>query len=184
MRTLSVALGVLALAVCVGTPARAQQKPSKAREQFERAVQLRTALETCAPSDRTVDAYKQAILSFKKVYTLAPQAEEVTPSLVAVAELYAEMGRQYDGDYFKSAIDGYNFLLKQYPHSRYAPSALIRHRQNSAGRSEESGRRGDQHSKMWRSAIPKSPKANEAGAALKQIAQLREDEARRAAAVD
>ncbi|MGA8072053.1 MAG: tetratricopeptide repeat protein, partial [Candidatus Acidiferrales bacterium] len=86
---------------------------------------MRTALETCAPSDRTVDAYKQAILSFKKVYSLAPQAEEVTPSLVAVAELYAEMGRQYDGDYFKSAIDGYNFLLKQYPHSRYAPSALF-----------------------------------------------------------
>ena len=35
------------------------------------------------------------------------------------------MGRQYDGDYFKSAIDGYNFLLKQYPHSRYAASSLF-----------------------------------------------------------
>lgn len=182
MRTLSVALGVLALAVCVGTPARAQQKPSKAREQFERAVQMRTALETCAPSDRTVDAYKQAILSFKKVYSLAPQAEEVTPSLVAVAELYAEMGRQYDGDYFKSAIDGYNFLLKQYPHSRYAPSALF-----AIGKIQQDDLKNpDAAETTFKQVVqryPKSPKANEAGAALKQIAQLREEEARRAASV-
>ena len=72
MRTLSLVLGVLALAVCVGASAQSRQRPSKAREQFERAVQMRTALESSAPADRAIDAYKQAILSFRKVYTISP----------------------------------------------------------------------------------------------------------------
>ena len=181
MRTLSLVLGVLALAVCVSTPAQTQQKSTKAREQFERAVGLRTALESGAPADRTVGAYNQAILAFKKVYTISAQAEEVTPSLVAIAELYAEMGRQYDGDYFKSAIDGYNFLLKQYPHSRYAPSALF-----AIGKIQQDDLKNLDAAEITfknvQQRYAKSPKANEAGAALKQIAQVRDEATRRAAA--
>ncbi len=181
MRAILAGLGVLTLAVCSATAARPQQKSAKARDQFERAVELRTALESCAPADRTVDAYKQAILSFKRVYTLAPQAEEVTPSLVAIAELYAEMGRQYDGDYFKSAIDGYNFLLKQYPHSRYAPSSLF-----AIGKIQQDDLKNwDAAEKTFKDLLhryPKSPKAVESSAALKQIAQVREEEATRVAA--
>src|SRR5271154_657362 len=183
MRTLSLVLGVLALAVCSSTPAQTQQKSTKAREQFERAVGLRTALESGAPADRTLGAYNQAILAFKKVYTISAQAEEVTPSLVAIAELYAEMGRQYDGDYFKSAIDGYNFLLKQYPHSRYAASALF-----AIGKIQlDDLKNPDAGEITFKNVVqryPKSPKANEAGAALKQIAQAREEATRRAASVN
>jgi N-acetylmuramoyl-L-alanine amidase len=181
MRTLSLVLGVLALAVCASTPAQTQQKSTKAREQFERAVGLRTALESGAPADRTVAAYNQAILAFKKVYTISAQAEEVTPSLVAVAELYAEMGRQYDGDYFKSAIDGYNFLLKQYPHSRYAASSLY-----AIGKIQQDDLKNLEAAEITYKSVmqrfPQSPKASEAGTALKQIAQVRDDATRRAAA--
>jgi N-acetylmuramoyl-L-alanine amidase len=180
MRTLSLVLGVLALAVCVSTPAQSQQKSTKAREQFERAVGLRTALESGAPADRTVGAYNQAILSFRKVYSISAQAEEVTPSLVAIAELYAEMGRQYDGDYFKSAIDGYNFLLKQYPHSRYAASSLF-----AIGKIQQDDLKNPDAAEITFKNVlqryPKSPKASEASAALKQIAQLREEATQRAA---
>jgi N-acetylmuramoyl-L-alanine amidase len=180
MRTLSLVLGVLALAVCVSTPAQSQQKATKAREQFERAVGLRTALESGAPADRTVGAYNQAILSFRKVYSISAQAEEVTPSLVAIAELYAEMGRQSDGDYFKSAIDGYNFLLKQYPHSRYAASSLF-----AIGKIQQDDLKNPDAAEITFKNVlqryPKSPKATDASAALKQIAQLREEATQRAA---
>ena len=180
MRTLSLVLGVLALAVCVSTPAQSQQKATKAREQFERAVGLRTALESGAPADRTIGAYNQAILSFRKVYSISAQAEEVTPSLVAIAELYAEMGRQYDGDYFKSAIDGYNFLLKQYPHSRYAASSLF-----AIGKIQQDDLKNPDAAEITFKNVlqryPKSPKATDASAALKQIAQLREEATQRAA---
>ena len=39
--------------------------------------------------------------------------------------LYEEMGRQFEPKYFQSAIDTYNFLLKQYPGSRYRAEAII-----------------------------------------------------------
>ena len=35
------------------------------------------------------------------------------------------MGRLFDPKYFQSAIDAYNFLLKQYPGSRYRGEALL-----------------------------------------------------------
>ena len=83
----------------------APTRTSEARLQFERAVRLRTQLEGYLPRDRSLANYKDTIAAYHKVYLLSPQAEEVTPSLVAEAELYCEMGKQFDGKYFQSAID-------------------------------------------------------------------------------
>ena len=41
------------------------------------------------------------------------------------SELYEEMGRLFDAKYFQSAIDSYNFLLKQYPGSRYRAAGAL-----------------------------------------------------------
>jgi N-acetylmuramoyl-L-alanine amidase len=100
-------------------------KNSAAREQFERAVRMRTQLEGYLPRDRSLANYKDTIAAYHKVYLLSPQAEEVTPSLIAEAELNREMGRQFDAKYFQTAIDTYNFLLKEYPRSQYRPQALF-----------------------------------------------------------
>jgi len=69
--------------------------------------------------DRTLADYKQTVAAYQKVYLITPQAEEVTPALIAEAELYQQMARQFDEKIFQSAIDTYNFLLKQYPETRY-----------------------------------------------------------------
>ncbi|MFZ0411663.1 MAG: N-acetylmuramoyl-L-alanine amidase [Candidatus Acidiferrales bacterium] len=114
----------LALVVSFAAPARADRK-SDAREQFERAVSLRTQLEGYLPKDRSLANYKQTVNAFHKVYLISTQAEEVTPSFIAQAEIYCEMGKQFDPKYFQSAIDSYNFLLKQYPGSRYRGDALF-----------------------------------------------------------
>ena len=45
------------------------------------------------------------IAAYHKVYLIDPQADEVTPALIAEAELYQEMGRHFDPKYFQSAID-------------------------------------------------------------------------------
>ncbi len=117
-------------------------KKSDAREQFERAVKMRTMLEGYLEKDRSLSDYKQTVAAYHKVYLISAQAEEVTPSLVAEAELYQEMGRLFDPMYFQSAVDAYNFLLKQYPGSRYRGAALLRHRADSERRSEQAGRCG------------------------------------------
>ncbi|MGC2421645.1 MAG: N-acetylmuramoyl-L-alanine amidase [Candidatus Acidiferrales bacterium] len=113
-----------ALVLSLGSAARAD-KVSDARDQFESAVKMRTMLEGYLEKDRSLDDYQQTIAAYYKVYLISPQAEEVTPSFIAQAELYQEMGRLYDPRYFQSAIGAYNFLLKQYPGSRYCSEALL-----------------------------------------------------------
>jgi N-acetylmuramoyl-L-alanine amidase len=93
----------------------------------------------------------------------------VTPSLVAEAELYEEMGRLFNARYFQSAIDAYNFLLKQYPDSRYRGEAMLAIAQiekddlNKTAEAEASY-------KDYLKKFPHSEKTAEARQALREIA--------------
>ena len=73
----------------------------------------------------------QTIAAFHKVYLISTSADEVTPSLIAEAELYEEMGRAFDPKYFQNAIRAYQFLLKQYPESRYRGECASLDREDS-----------------------------------------------------
>jgi N-acetylmuramoyl-L-alanine amidase len=161
-----------ALAVCIALPVRADKK-SDAREQFESAVSMRTMLEGYLEKDRTLSNYKQTISAYHKVYLTTPQADEVTPSLVAEGELYQEMGRLYDPKYFQSAVDVYNFLLKQYPGSRYRGEALLAIAQiqkDDLKKPDDAEASYTEYLKRF----PRSDKAGDARAALKEIAANRE----------
>src|ERR1700677_4617113 len=162
----------LALLACLAAPIRADRK-NEARDQFERAVRLRTILEGAPQRDRKISDYKQVITSFHRVYLITPSAEEVTPALIAEAELYEEMGRAYDAKYFQSAIETYNFLLKQYPGSRYRGEALF-----SIGKLQKDELSEPEAAEVtlkdYLKRFPKSDKSDEARAELKEIADTRE----------
>jgi N-acetylmuramoyl-L-alanine amidase len=172
----AVFLAFLMLLVCPAAGARARaNKRMEAREQFERAVRLRTTLESTPQKERTLPDYKQTIAAYHRVYLISPQSEEVTPSLIAEGELYQEMGRRFDPKYFKSAVDSYNFLLKQYPGSRYRSEALF-----AVGKiQKENLDRPDDAEVTFKEFLrryPKSNKADGAREALKEIADAREDQ--------
>ena len=93
--TTAIALAVL---LCAVSPARADKK-SDAREQFARAVKMRTMLEGYLEKDRSRSDYIQTIAAYHKVYMITPLADDATSSLMAEAELYREMGRLYDPQY-------------------------------------------------------------------------------------
>ncbi len=172
-RAIPAALGFLTAIVCLAVPARAQNN-DQARRQFEKAVALRTELESRPQGQRSFEAYKLTVAAYKKVYAYSSQAEEVTPALVAAAELSIEMGREYDPVYFKAAIDSYNFLLKEYPHSRYASSALF----SIADIQRNELKQPDAAEKTYKDFIqrfPKSPRVLDARTALGEIAQERGD---------
>ena len=162
----------IALSLCPVPSALADTK-SEARDQFERAVKMRTMLEGYLPRDRALADYKQTIAAYHKVYVLSAQAEEVTPSLIAEAELYREMGRQFDAKYFQTAIDTYNFLLKQYPGSRYRGEALFAIAQIQEA-DQNNANAAEATYKDFLKRYPKNDKANDARAALKEIAAARE----------
>jgi N-acetylmuramoyl-L-alanine amidase len=162
----------LALAVPLCALAKTDHKMD-AREQFERAVRMRTTLEGTPQKDRSLVDYRATVSAYHKVYLISAQAEEVTPSLIAEAELYEEMGRLFDAKYFQSAIDSYNFLLKQYPGSRYRQQA-----QYAIGLVQKDGLHqpdlAEATLKDYIKRYPKSDLASDARVALKDIADTRE----------
>jgi len=115
----------LLAAMCVAPDARAAtDKKTQAREQFEQAVKMRTMLEGYLPADRSLGDYKQTINAYHKVYLISAQADDATLALIAEGELYEEMGKQFERRYFENAIASYDFLMTQYPQSRYRAQAL------------------------------------------------------------
>jgi N-acetylmuramoyl-L-alanine amidase len=155
-------------------PVHADRK-SAAREQFERAVKMRTVLEGYLEKDRSLSDYRQTISAYHKIYLISTQVVEVTPSLVAEGELYEEMGRLFDPKYFQSAIDAYNFLLKQYPGSRYRAAALFAIAQIQKDDLDKPGD-AEVTYKEYVKRFPRADKANEAREALKEIASNANEE--------
>ncbi len=86
---------------------------------------MRTRLESLPPDQRSIDQYNHVIAAYKRVPAIKPKGDLVTASIVATAELYADMGRIFDEKYFDSAIEAYNQVLTDFPNSRYAASCLL-----------------------------------------------------------
>ena len=101
-------------------------KRQSASTQFLRAQDLRIALTNKTTEKRTLEDYKQVVNTFRRVYMITPHAAEVPDALLAVAELYTEMGERFGRSYFQSAVDTYQFLIREYPASRYCQDAYLR----------------------------------------------------------
>ncbi|MDE3110220.1 MAG: N-acetylmuramoyl-L-alanine amidase, partial [Acidobacteriota bacterium] len=123
-RLLVIAGFALIFSLCLPACARADEM-SDARDQFARAVTMRTMLEGLLEKDRSLADYKKTVDAYHKVYLITPDSEDCTAALMAEGELYEDMGRLYDAKYYGDAIGAYRFLLKQYPGSRYRGSALL-----------------------------------------------------------
>ncbi|MGB8475052.1 MAG: N-acetylmuramoyl-L-alanine amidase [Candidatus Acidiferrum sp.] len=131
-----IALGIAAAGICGGvyagpTPSAATQskrtlKREAADAQFARAEKERATLNGKPTEKRTLSEYKQAVTSYRRVYLITPHAREVVDALLSVAELYTEMGDHFGRSYYQSAVDAYQFLVHEYPTSKYTQDALLR----------------------------------------------------------
>jgi len=101
-------------------------KRQSASTQFLRAQEQRAGLSNKAPEKRTLEDYKQVVNTYRRVYLITPHAAEVPDALLAVAELFTEMGERFGRSYFQSAVDTYQFLMREYPTSRYCQDAYLR----------------------------------------------------------
>src|SRR5271154_295633 len=101
-------------------------KREAASAQFARAEELRAALNTKAWDKRTLAEYKRVATSYQRVYLITPHAVEVPDAIIAVAELNSEMGDRFGRTYYQSSVDAYNYLIKEYPTSKYVQDAQLR----------------------------------------------------------
>lgn len=88
---------------------------------------MREALNGRPAADRTRKDYLHVADAYRRVYYLAPASSKADASVIAVAELLAEMGRQFQpGEKdLRSAIGEYDFLRREYPGSKYRFQALF-----------------------------------------------------------
>ncbi|GAC1627136.1 MAG: hypothetical protein PVS2B2_26230 [Candidatus Acidiferrum sp.] len=126
------ALGILLLC-CVSllpqearAAANATVRRQAAGAQFSRAEEQRAALNSKPAEKRTLSDYKQVVATYRRVYLITPHATEVPDALLSVAELYTEMGDHFGRSYYQSAVESYQFLLREYPASKYCQDALLR----------------------------------------------------------
>ena len=122
------ALGVcVVLAAVLGASLHASTRKQEAQAQFEKAEQMREALNGRPVGERTRRDYQRVADAYRKVYYVEPASSKADASVVAVAEILAEMGRQFEpGDRdLKAAIAQYEFLRHEYPGSKYRIEALF-----------------------------------------------------------
>jgi N-acetylmuramoyl-L-alanine amidase len=117
----------LLLLLPAALPAYARGKSEAwARTQFASAERKREALNGRPATERSRREYQRVISAYRRVYYGAPASSKADASVVAVAELLVESGRQSDDDStLRSAIGQYEFLRREYPGSKYRFDALF-----------------------------------------------------------
>jgi N-acetylmuramoyl-L-alanine amidase len=105
----------------------AASRKQEAASQFEKAEQMREALNGRPMEERTRRDYQRVADAYRKVYYVAPASSKADASVIAVAEILATMGRQFEpGEKdLRSAIREYEFLRHEYPGSKYRFQALF-----------------------------------------------------------
>src|SRR5580700_4516761 len=150
-------------------------KRQAASSQFSRAEELRSLLNSKAPEKRTLAEYKQAIANYRRVTLITPRAPEVPDSLLAIAELYSEMGDRFGRNYYQSAVDTYGYLVREYPTSKYCQDSLLRAaklQRNQLGDSAAANATYEDFVKRY----PRSARRREAQEGLAEIALVENSE--------
>src|ERR1700694_3598426 len=156
--------------------ATASVKRQSASTQFARAEEQRAALNSKPTEKRTRADYKLVVTGYRRVALITPRAPEVPDSLLAVAELYTEMGDRFGRSYYQSAADSYQFLVREYPTSRYCQDASLRAaklQRDQLGDSALAKKTYEDFLKRY----PRSPRKREAQEALAELALLQNGDA-------
>ena len=97
-----------------------------ATSHLDAADRAREAFNNRPEQERTRRDYQRLISAYRQVYYGRPASRKAATSVLSVAQLLAEMGRQFDDEKnFRSAIQQYEFLRREYPSSRYRANALF-----------------------------------------------------------
>ncbi len=146
-----------------------------ASAQFAHSEDLRAELSNKPAEKRTLSEYKQVVSSYRRVYLITPHAVEVPDALLAVAELYSEMGDKFGRSYYQLAADSYKFLLHEYPTGHYGQDAMLRMarlQKDQLGDAAEASKIFEEFLKKY----PRSSRKREAQESLAELALLRNDE--------
>lgn len=121
----AVSLALLFLVLCAPGARAQSSRHSQAKAQYDNAQQMRASLEAESQDSRKLSEYKKVVTAYRRVYLITASAPETTLALQAVAQLYRDMGDDFDQEYYQSSIVTYKFLVSQYPTSKLRSDALF-----------------------------------------------------------
>src|SRR5712664_67105 len=139
-----------------------------AATQFAHAEDLRAGLNSKPAEKRKLSEYKQVVSSYRRVYLITPHAAQVPDALLAVAELYSEMGDKFGRSYYQLAADSYRFLLHEYPTSHYGQDVTLR----LAGLQKDQLSDAVGASKTYEEFLKKYPRSSHKREAQESLAEL------------
>jgi N-acetylmuramoyl-L-alanine amidase len=108
------------------------------------------------------------VTAYRRVALITPRAPEVPDSLLALAEVYTEMGDRFGRTYFQSAVDSYQFLVRQYPSSKFCQDAELRSARLQRDQLGDAG----QSKKTYEDFLKRYPRSARKREALEALAEL------------
>src|SRR5271168_3979868 len=171
--------------VCANSPSLAAKNSSDtsttavkrqaASAQFAKAEEQRALLNSKPADKRTLADYKSAVATYRRVSLITPRAPEVPDSLLAVAELYTEMGDHFGRSYYQSAVDSYQFLVNEYPTSHFCQDAILRTAKLQKDQLGDPAQASNTYTDFLK-RYPRSPRKREAEESLAELALLQNSE--------
>jgi N-acetylmuramoyl-L-alanine amidase len=148
----------------------------EAAKQFTTAERMREELNGMPQQERSRREYQRVMSAYRRVYYMAPGSGRADDSVVAIAELLAEQGRAFhDEKSLRDAIGQYEFLLREYPTSRFRIGALFTIGQIY----KEDLAEGDKARESFETLIQLYPRVQLAADAREAIAELTQQSRRR-----
>jgi N-acetylmuramoyl-L-alanine amidase len=128
---LAASVVLVVVAICGTMSAEPSRSSSSKKQQalayYGKAEKMREALNGRPEKDRTRKDYLKVAAAYRKVYYTSPASSKADESILAVAEILAEMGHQFPpgSKDLHAAIGQYEFLRREYPGSKYRVEALF-----------------------------------------------------------
>ena len=117
---LALTLGVLLCAVA----ARPASKRDVAAQNYRRAAQLYEDLKSVPAPELRLHQYELVANALRKVHLTDPASGFCDDSLLRLGDVYHKMAERFDEEkYLDRAIETYQFLAREYPHSKHVPKA-------------------------------------------------------------
>ena len=150
-------------------PRSTAEKLDQASHYYDDAVNALLELQLTPPAQLHASDYEKVIRAFRRVYQTAPTSPHNAKSFMSIGDTYQAMARSLKSDkYFSSALQAYDFLMQEYPHSKYNVDAILasaRIYQSDLKQPEEARKRFE----LFLQKYPRYPRVDEVELAIANI---------------
>jgi len=138
---------------------------------YQEAQQALASLKASARTARKPE-WEKVVMRFRRVVARYPQSGYCDNALLAIGDLYREMGRRFNAGYAGDAVQAYRRLIAEYPSSSLGEKALF----NVVEIARAGGDRKEiaAAAREYLDAFPDSPRAAEVKAAVKKGGRAQE----------